>query len=157
MIEKRFTGFSQKQGIVEGYAVKWGRGAHIPQLGRREVFLKDSLKPAAVVAMFAQHNPDVVLGSTRSKTLQIEADDIGLRFQCRLPKTAVGTRELIERGDLYGASPGFTCKEDEIVNGERQIKDAELSEISIVHAPCYESEIQMRRQVQKRWKWTDLL
>ena len=157
MIEKRFTGFSQKQGIVEGYAVKWGRGAHIPQLGRREVFLKDSLKPAAVVAMFAQHNPDSVLGTTKGKTLEIESDDFGLRFKCVLPKSAVATRELLERGDLSGASVGFSCRKDEIVDGERQIKEAELSEISLVHAPCYETEIQYRRQAQRRWKWTDLL
>ena len=157
MIEKRFTALSAKQGVVEGYAVKWGRGAHIPQLGRREVFLKGSLKPASVVAMFAQHNPDAVLGTTKAKTLEIESDDFGLRFKCLLPKTALGTRELLERGDLSGASVGFSCRSDEIVNGERQIKDAELSEISLVHAPCYETEISYRRKAQVRWKWTDLL
>ena len=36
--EKRFNSITHTEGIVEGYAVKWGVPADIPQLGGKRAF-----------------------------------------------------------------------------------------------------------------------
>lgn len=61
-----------------------------------------------VKALF-NHNPSMILGSTRAKTLRLDVDDVGLRFEVDLPNTsyAADLRELVDREDVRGCSFGF--------------------------------------------------
>ena len=157
--EKRFNSITHTEGVVEGYAVKWGVPADIPQLGGKELFEKGSLKAQRPVALLSQHDNSQVLGSTKSKTLELIEDDVGLKFRCKLPASALATRESLARGDLCGASVGFVCREEDRSSGVRKITLADLSEISLVTDPCHDSPIAYRSagyKKQKR-KWTDLL
>jgi HK97 family phage prohead protease len=56
------------------------------------------------------HMDDCLLGRTRSGTLELLLDEIGLRYECELPNTTVGrdTAEMIARGDMSGSSFQFT-------------------------------------------------
>src|SRR5579884_3981804 len=56
------------------------------------------------------HDPNMVLGRTASKTLRIEQDDTGLKFECDLPDTddARDLVELMKRGDVDQCSFAFT-------------------------------------------------
>ena len=157
-MEKRFSTVSYgKEGIVEGYAVKWGVPSWIPQLQRKEMFIKGSIKTPRTVGLFAQHDQSKVLGSTKSKTLELEEDETGLKFRCKLPVEAKATRELLERGDLAGASMAFTVSKDEYAGGMRRIKSCDLSEISLVHDPCHDAPVTYRSAQKPKRKWTDLL
>ena len=158
-IEKRFNTIAHNEGIVEGYAVKWNKPALIPQLGTKEQFERGSLKAPRPVTLLSQHDNSIVLGSTKSKTLELEEDDIGLKFKCQLPASAVATREALSRGDLSGASIGFHCHKDDRSSGVRKITKADLSEISLVTDPAHDSPIVYRSAGYKKTKrkWTDLL
>ena len=63
------------------------------------------------------HNPSMILGRTSAGTLKLGVDDDGLTFEIRrLPNTTYANdlRELIDRGDLRGASFGFLPGKDEV-------------------------------------------
>lgn len=61
-----------------------------------------------VKALF-NHNPSMVLGTTRAKTLRLEVDDVGLAFEVDLPDTSYARdlKELVARDDIRGCSFGF--------------------------------------------------
>ena len=61
------------------------------------------------VKALVNHNPAMVLGSTRSKTLRLATDEHGLRFELDLPDTtyAHDLKELVGRNDVTGMSFGF--------------------------------------------------
>ncbi len=69
-----------------------------------------SLAEARNIKMFQNHNSDLVLASTKSGTLRLEEDNVGLRVEADLPDTAVGRdlSTLIKRGDVDSMSFGFT-------------------------------------------------
>ena len=61
------------------------------------------------VRMLMNHNPEKVLGSTRSGTLRLSEDGHGLRAEATLPPTSVGNdlSILMRRGDVDSMSFGF--------------------------------------------------
>lgn len=67
-----------------------------------------------VKALF-NHDPSLVLGSSKAKTLRLEVDDEGVSFEVDLPDTgyARDLRELIGRNDISGMSFGFMPDKDE--------------------------------------------
>lgn len=157
-VEKRFSNIQHKKGEVEGYCIKWGKPRPVPQLsGGKEVFVKGSVRWPRTVALLSQHDQSKVLGTTKAKTLELSEDEVGLKFRCSIPKNDALTRELLERGDLSGASMGFHCVEDEYENGCRKIKKCNLSEISLVHDSVHDSPIVFRSAQKQKKKWTDLL
>jgi HK97 family phage prohead protease len=88
-----------------------------------------------------------LLGRTRSGTLKLSEDDRGLRYSIQLPDTQHGNDvlELMKRGDLGGASFGFSVPENggETWDGpnrsKRTLHRVSLVEISLVSAfPAYE-------------------
>ena len=129
----------------------------MPQRREREVFTKGSVLWPRTVALLSQHDQSKVLGTTRSKTLELSEDDVGLKFRCSIPKNDSLTRELLERGDLSGSSMGFQCLEDEHVNGTRHIKKCHLAEISLVHDSVHDAPITFRSAQNPKREWTDLL
>ena len=65
---------------------------------------------SADVKMFLNHNSDVVLGSTKAKTLRLTQDERGLLAEATLPDSVWGhpVAEAIRRGDIRSMSFGFT-------------------------------------------------
>lgn len=131
--------------IVEGYALKFDSpsenlGGFIEFIDKRALDGVDM----SDVRMFVDHDSSKLLGRTKSGTLTLEVDDIGLKFRALLPDTSVGrdAMELVKRGDLSQCSFGFTVAKDEWRKADginhrtiKQIKS--LFEISLVSIPAY--------------------
>ncbi|MEV3932705.1 phage major capsid protein [Streptomyces sp. NPDC049944] len=89
------------------------------------------------------HNPDNVLGRTRSGTLALTPNKTGIRYDVDLPDTELGrsVHELTKRGDIYGSSFTFICDEDQWdYSGEiphRTVTAMRVIELGPVHTPAY--------------------
>lgn len=143
--------------MLTGYAIKWGKKSQV--LGYfykfREQFKKgafaDSLEKDDQRFLWS-HDPSKVLGRTKNRTLRLEEDDVGLRFELDLPNTTLGndTYESIKRGDVDGVSFGFKMEDHEIEEPDddlplRTVKKARLLEVSAVAFPAYpDSEVSAR-------------
>lgn len=104
---------------------------------------KESIKDGNVHALW-NHNTDLVLGSTKNKTLRLEEDERGLKFELDLPDTQWGKDAAISvsRGDVEGMSFAFNVRKQEwdetnIKNIVRTLIDVELHEISPTAFPAY--------------------
>ena len=107
---------------------------------------KRSLKSRNEIKMFMNHNMDIVLGSTRSKTLRLSEDSKGLLAETTLPDTTAGRdlSILMQRGDVNSMSFGFSVptrgdkwSDDGMTRELHQIR---LHEVSIVTGfPAYEA------------------
>lgn len=127
----------------------WGLEA----LGRSAFDAVLADKATDVRALF-NHDPSQLLGRQSSGTLRVGVDDEGLEFEIRdLPNTQAGNdvRELVERGDLTGASFGFVPGDDEwskAGDGRRlrtHTSVARLVDVSPVTWPAYEgASVSMR-------------
>ena len=102
-----------------------------------------TLKARNNIMLLHSHNPDLILASTRAKTLTLEEDDHGLRVTADLADTTWGrdVAELVRRGDLGHMSFGFSVPPggDEWTEdmSERAINEVRLHEVSTVGAPAY--------------------
>lgn len=69
---------------------------------------RECLKTADIRAL-VNHDPNKLLGRSKSGTLRLDEDAVGLRMEVDLPDTAVGrdTAESIRRGDMEGSSFSF--------------------------------------------------
>ncbi|MBO1287610.1 phage major capsid protein [Streptomyces sampsonii] len=89
------------------------------------------------------HNPDNVLGRTRSGTLTLAVDSIGVRYDVKLPDTELGRSvyELVKRGDVFGSSFTFIADAEEWdYSGEiphRTVTAMRVIELGPVHTPAY--------------------
>jgi HK97 family phage prohead protease len=96
------------------------------------------------------HDPNWVLGSTDSQTLELDVDAVGLRYTVT-PPDSQAVRDLvlqpIARGDVTGSSfmfvPRKTAWIEEEIDGRtidvRELQDVELWEVGPVTFPAYES------------------
>ena len=96
-----------------------------------------------VRALF-NHDPNIVLGRTKSGTLDLSEDKRGLAFELRPPATTLVADQVlapIERGDVSQMSFGFITIEDEWrTEGKKEIRTlvkVELLDISPVTFPAY--------------------
>lgn len=136
--------FDQVAEIFSGFYEKIARGAFSEEVG------KD-------VRALWSHNPDLVLGRTKSGSLRLSEDSKGLRFELDLPDTTLGrdTFETIKRGDVTGVSFGFSVlkqswEEDEEKNiRTRTLEKVKLYEISPTAFPAYEGTDVSVRSVQE--------
>jgi HK97 family phage prohead protease len=101
-----------------------------------------SLKSRADIRAYVNHNDELLLGSTRAKTLRIDDRSDGGWVEIDLPDTTWGRdiRTLTERGDITGMSFGFsTVKDDWSEDGsERTLVEAKIWEVSVVTGvPAY--------------------
>jgi HK97 family phage prohead protease len=103
-----------------------------------------SLKSRNSIRMFMNHNSDIVLASTRAKTLRLIEDDKGLLVDADLPDTTAGRdlSVLLQRGDVDSMSFGFsvppkgeTWSDD---GSTRELHAVRLHEVSVVTGwPAY--------------------
>jgi hypothetical protein len=66
------------------------------------------------VRALANHDPNLLLGRTKSGTCRMAEDELGLRVEIDLPDTSTGRdiAEQIRRGDMDGMSFSFTTDAD---------------------------------------------
>jgi uncharacterized protein len=107
---------------------------------------KRSLKARNEIKMFVNHNMDMVLASTRAKTLRLTEDSKGLLAEAELPDTTYGRdlSVLMKRGDVHAMSFGFSVPKKGDRWSEdgttRELLDIRLHEVSIVTGfPAYEA------------------
>ena len=138
---------------LEGYAAVFGTDTRIRDF--TEVIL-----PGAFTATLAErrdilalvdHDHRAVLARTRSGSLRLAEDTRGLHFDLDVPDTSFGrdVLALAERGDIGGASFGFTVAD----NGERwqadrrELRAVTLHEVSVVSAwPAYDGTVVAARR-----------
>ena len=98
-----------------------GQGAKIVGYGATFNSLSESLGGFRVRGLF-NHDPNFVLGRTKSGTLRLTLDDTGLRYEIDAPDTQT-VRDLVlaplQRGDIDGSSFNFRVAHD----GERWYYD----------------------------------
>jgi HK97 family phage prohead protease len=131
--------------ILSGYAAKFN--AQSEDMGFREVIdpeaFERTLKARNEVKAYVNHDSSMVIGSTRSGTLELSTDGTGLADIIHLPQTsyAADLREVVSRGDVSGQSFGFSVVRDEWNKdySERRLIEVRLHEVSIVAFPAYAS------------------
>ena len=122
---------------------------------------KEIIKPGAFdralveehdVRALVDHDPKMILGRSKSGTLRMLVDEVGLRVEIDPPDTSVGrdTIESIRRGDLDSMSFGFVVRDDQWREDEgqaiREISDLDLFDVSVVSFPAYEdTSVAVRR------------
>ena len=143
---------------LSGYAATFDNVSHdlggFKETINRGAFTR-SLKANADVVALSEHDAKKgILGRTRSKTLRLKEDNIGLRFELDMPDTQLGrdTVTSIQRNDLDSMSFGFVAQDadwdrkgSEVV---RSLKDVDLLDISFTGFPAYPgTSISMRSQM----------
>ncbi len=145
-MELRLDGDSEA--TISGYAAVFNKKSlPLGVQGFREIIapgaFTETIKTADVRALF-NHNPDMVLGRTRSNTLTLEEDSKGLRVAITPPDTtwANDLRESIRRRDITQMSFSFETVED-LWEGEdtksplRTLRKVNLFDVSPVTFPAY--------------------
>lgn len=111
---------------------------------------KRALKEKQDVRCLFNHDPNNLLGRSKSGTLRMVEDDKGLHFECDTdPEQSLGAdvQRMIQRGDLDGCSFGFqvraqTWREEKSDDGRmicyRDIEDVDLYDVGPVTYPAYE-------------------
>jgi HK97 family phage prohead protease len=101
---------------ITGYAAKFGKlsqnlGGFVEKI--HENAFDNALKRCDVRAL-RNHDPDKLLGRTKSGTLALSVDEHGLRYDIAVPETVVGRDTVadIERGDMDGSSFSFNLEDD---------------------------------------------
>lgn len=133
--ERRLVGhaavFDQISDMGGGYEEKIARGAFAKTL------------KTADVRLLINHD-GLPLARTKSGTLLLEEDEIGLRFEAELDTTDPDVQRLIpkmQRGDVNQMSFGFYTKRDSWKRNEggsiRTLEEVELYDISVVTFPAY--------------------
>jgi HK97 family phage prohead protease len=144
---------------LEGYAAVFNTEARIG--GRFSEIIKpgafrSSLSAGGDMLALVDHDPARVLARTKSGTLRLSEDSKGLAFDLDVPDTQAGrdVLALAERGDLGGASFGFTVPDggDHWNGDRRELRQIELFEVSIVSAwPAYDATfVDVRTRAQAR-------
>lgn len=101
------------------------------------------LNGGADVRALWQHNPEYVLGRTKSGTLTVTEDIHGLRYLAKPPETqwAKDAYITIQRGDVDQSSFAFEVVSDDWAMEEgmpvRTVREARLYDVSPVTFPAY--------------------
>jgi len=134
---------------LHGFAAVYGVLSH--DLGG----FKEKIAPGAFadvlsadVRCLVNHDPNQVLGRTRSGTLRLHDEERGLRFECDLPNSPLGdnVREAVKRGDVDGASFRFKCADEDWDGEVRTVtKVGELHDVTVATYGAYpDASIELR-------------
>jgi HK97 family phage major capsid protein/HK97 family phage prohead protease len=141
---------------VVGYAAVYGSrsadlGGFTEQIAPGA--FRDVLAGNPDVRALLNHDPNQILGRTKSGTLRLYDEERGLRFEIDLPDSPLGenVRAAVERRDLDGASFRFKCGDDEWDGDVRTVKNIrELHDCSLATTPAYPStSIELRTRPTK--------
>jgi HK97 family phage prohead protease len=134
---------------IVGYAAKYNKwsvdlGGFTERI-KKGAFDEALARDDADVRALKNHDPNLILGRTKSGTLRLTTNSVGLNFEVDPPNTSTGrdTIEEIRRKDITGCSFSFTTMEDdwkykEDGTVERTIvKVGELFDVGPVTYPAY--------------------
>lgn len=133
---------------IEGYASVFNEETDIGGLFREVIrpgAFARAIKEKHDVRALWNHDPNYIIGRTKSGTLKLEEDKRGLWISVEPPETQFGRdlMESIRRGDVDQMSFAFIAT-DETWNERkdqpvlREIKDVDLFDVSPVTYPAYE-------------------
>lgn len=145
------------QQYIEGYGILYGTVSDIG--GFTEEVTKGAVDHLLTtdVRGLLNHDVNVVLGRTKSGTMELITDDKGLRYRIKYNPNDpdhVRVREKIKRGDISQSSFGFTVKDDEwsTRNGKQHrniTKIKSLFDVSPVTYPAYKNTTAAMRSLAK--------
>lgn len=143
-LELRAAGSNPRR--LEGYAATFGADTRIGDFVEtiRAGAFAASIASGRDVLALVDHDPQRLVGRTKSGTLRLSEDPRGLAFSLDVPDTTNGrdVLALAERGDIGGASFGFRAIDEKWTGDRRELRAVELHEISIVSAwPAYSSTV----------------
>ena len=126
---------------VTGYASVYGQLSD-DLGGYREQIAPGAFKDVlnADVRALLNHDPNEVLGRTKSGTLRLFDEPNGLRFELDLPDSPLGqnVRTAVSRGDLDGASFRFEVGDEAWDGDTRTIKNVKaLHDVTLATYPAY--------------------
>lgn len=165
-VELRETGDNSR--TITGYACKFDKlsrslGWFIEKIDR-EAFSEMDLSAQDVKALF-NHDSNFILARSNqnSNTLQLEVDDIGLRFTFEAPNTTAGNDllENIRLKNIQHCSFAFTVKADAWEAADEETKEdtrtilkfKELFDVSPVVDPAYlDTEVDVAERSYKEFK-----
>lgn len=116
------------------------------------------------IRMFLNHNADVVLASTRAKTLRLVQDQRGLLAEADLPSSPWGqsVAEAVRRGDISSMSFGFVIDKRGVHDSwsqdgtQRTLHEVRLLEVSPVTGwPAYTATTASVRALIDAIDWQD--
>ena len=148
IIERRFYAdvelrVDDEEGGITGYAAVFNK--YSEDLG----FFKEKIQEGAFsktivendIRALINHDPSLIIGRTKNKTLKLWEDDTGLGFDVKLPDTTYANdlRESIRRKDITQNSFGFQTVQDQwSTDGKRRtLLEVKLFDISPVTFPAY--------------------
>lgn len=119
-------------------------------------FFREVIKPGAFtralkekqdVRALLNHNVSPVLARTKSGTLSLREDELGLAVEFALPRSQGAILESVERGDLDQMSFSFIPRTETWIDpGEdsnelplAEVRDVDLFDVSLVTFPAYDS------------------
>src|SRR5690625_2098621 len=147
--ETRSDGEVEKSKII-GYGARFNELSEVLYFFREKIepgAFKDALEKSDVRALI-NHDPNHVLGRTKSGTLTLIEDEVGLRYEIDPPDTSYANDLLvsIKRGDITQSSFAFTVSKDGESwdeSGDIPIRTIhkfdEIFDVSPVTYPAYES------------------
>lgn len=143
-VETRSAPSGKPPRTIGGYAAVYGRPSQ-PLGGFREVvqrsFPNKTLGDGANIICRFEHNPLYILGATRSGTLRIKSDEIGLDYTVDLPESRSDVYESVDRGDVFGSSFEFQVYEHEWKHTdgypERHLISGKLIDVGPTSNPAY--------------------
>lgn len=146
---------------IVGHASVFDKPAEI--WGFEEVVRKGAFAEAVKrddVRALLNHDPNFVLGRTKSGTLSLHEDDIGLAVENDPPDTqwAKDLQITMQRGDIDQMSYGFIVEEEKWSKRDgnpdlREILKARLFDVSVVTFPAFEetdAQVQNQRSMALR-------
>jgi uncharacterized protein len=141
-------------GILGGYAVRWATnsgnlGGFIERIA--PMCFSRSLAKGADVRALINHDPNLLIGRRSTGTLRLNENAHGLAFDCDVADTSYGRdlMKLVARGDMTAMSFAFVAGDtdwDSTTDPDtgqevplRTIRSADISDISCVTYPAYET------------------
>ena len=111
--ELRFAQTEGEAPKIVGYAARFNQLSDVLGNFREQIQpgFFDGIEADDVRALF-NHDPNQILGRTKSGTARVGVDEKGLWYEVELPKSADSLREAVERGDIDQSSWGFFLKKD---------------------------------------------
>ena len=91
------------------------------------------------------HDDNMLLGTTTARTLRLDVDEVGLKYEVDVPRSRADVYELVQRGDVARSSFAFRVIGDD---GDewglsdqnfpmRTLKSVELVDVAPVNVPAY--------------------
>ena len=159
IIERRFYADVElrvddtEEGGITGYAAvfdKWSEDLGFFKEKIEKGAFARSIKDHDIRALI-NHDPNLLLGRNKNKTLKLWEDDKGLGYDVKLPDTSYANdlKESIRRKDITQNSFGFQTVQDEwSKDGKRRtLLEVKLFDISPVTFPAYkQTSVKLREQ-----------